>query len=164
MTRLLPYVALVFLVSCGDSDSDLGDDVEAGDGYGVSASSQADLGAGAPSVRELSSGVVVNTTVVGRGPSAQIGDRVVVHYEGRIAESGEVIDSTHPSGIPKAVTLGAGEVIRGLDVGLVGAREGAAIELAIPAVMAYGEEGLGRVPPDADLEFDVRVVKVERDE
>lgn len=163
MTRLLPYVALVLLASCGDSDGDLGDDVEAGDGQGISASSGADPDAAVPSVRELSSGVVVSTVAVGRGPSAQVGDLVLVHYEGRIAESGEVIDSTRPSGIPQGITLGQGQVIRGLDVGLVGAQKGAEIELAIPAAMAYGEQGMGRVPPDADLEFDVSVVKVERD-
>lgn len=114
-----------------------------------------------PSRRELPGGLVVDTRDPGRGPAAANGDLVSIHYTGFLAESGEPFESTRSSGIPFVFALGAGEVLRGLDRGLVGARRGARIELEVPAAQAYGERGLGNVPPGADLRFEIQVIKID---
>ena len=70
------------------------------------------------------------------------GDSVKVHYIGRY-DNGEVFDSSVDSE-PLAFTVGAGEVIRGIDQGLIGMQVGETKELIIPPDLAYGEriEGL----------------------
>jgi len=116
---------------------------------------------GETGVRELKDGLVVDTTNGGRGHAAQNGDRVRVHYEGRVAESGAVFASTRSTGIPYAFTLGKKQVIPAWELALRGARPGSEMKLAVPASLAYADKGLGAVPPDAALEFDIHVVSVE---
>lgn len=120
-----------------------------------------ELEEGATGVRELKDGLVAETTVGGRGHAAQIGDRLLVHYEARVAESETVFASTRSTGIPVAFVLGDKQVIPGWELALRGARPGSEHRLAVPASLAYAERGLGAVPPDAALEFDIRVVAVE---
>jgi len=116
---------------------------------------------GETGVRELKDGLVVDTTNGGRGHAAENGDRVRVHYEGRVAESGAVFASTRSTGIPYAFTLGKKQVIPAWELALRGARPGSEMKLAVPASLAYADKGLGAVPPDAALEFDIHVVSVE---
>ena len=113
-------------------------------------------------VRELAGGLVVETVAGGKGHAAVNGDRLRIHYEGRIQESGEVFGSTYDNGIPYDFVLGQREVIQAWELALRGARPGADLKLAVPAPLAYAERGMGKVPPDAALEFDIHVVSIQR--
>jgi FKBP-type peptidyl-prolyl cis-trans isomerase len=98
--------------------------------------------------------------VVGTGATAQAGDTVAVHYTGRL-KNGRVFDSSHDSGEPFIFVLGAGQVIKGWDLGVAGMKEGGKRKLIIPSELAYGERGSGRtIPPNSELEFDVELLKV----
>jgi FKBP-type peptidyl-prolyl cis-trans isomerase len=125
------------------------------------AESAGDLVEGEVGLRELKDGLVVETTVGGRGRAAQNGDTLRVHYEGRVAESGAVFASTRTMGIPYAFVLGRKQVIPGWELALRGARPGSEHKLAVPASLAYASQGFGAVPPDAALNFDIRIVAVE---
>ena len=58
--------------------------------------------------------------------------------------------------------LGAGMVIPGWDYGLEGMKAGTKARLIIPWIMAYGASGRPpKIPPKADLAFDVELVEVE---
>ncbi|MEW6073668.1 MAG: FKBP-type peptidyl-prolyl cis-trans isomerase [Planctomycetota bacterium] len=114
-----------------------------------------------PAPRTLPGGLVVECLVPGAGRPAGIGDRVHVHYVATLVAAGTEVDSTYRTGIPLALTLGAGEHIRGLERGLEGARRGAKVRLCIPAALAYGEAGMGAIPPSADLVFVLDVIRIE---
>jgi len=74
---------------------------------------------------------------------AKEGDRVRVHYTGRLA-GGEVFDSSR-DGEPLEFTVGAGEVIPGFDEGVRGLRVGESRALEIEPEDAYGPRRDGLV-------------------
>ncbi len=99
--------------------------------------------------------------VVGTGDEAKTGDRVVVHYTGRFVD-GRVFDSSLTRGEPLQFILGAGQVIQGWDVGLVGMRVGGKRVLSIPPELGYGAQDYGPIPGGSTLIFEVELLKVER--
>ena len=99
----------------------------------------------------------VEDLVVGAGDPAVAGDTLTVHYIGTL-ESGQVFDDSYARGTPFVFRLGAGGVIRGWDLGLVGMRVGGKRRLIIPAELAYGSQGSGPIPPNANLRFDVELI------
>jgi FKBP-type peptidyl-prolyl cis-trans isomerase len=99
----------------------------------------------------------VEDLVVGAGDPAVAGDTLTVHYVGTL-ESGQVFDDSYVRGTPFVFRLGAGGVIRGWDLGLVGMRVGGKRRLIIPPELAYGSQGSGPIPPNASLRFDVELI------
>ncbi|KAK3872756.1 hypothetical protein Pcinc_022179 [Petrolisthes cinctipes] len=96
----------------------------------------------------------------GCGRRAAMGDKVQVHYVGRLSD-GTIFDQSRPRGAPFEFRLGSGQVIAGWDQGLEGACVGEKRRLIIPPHLAYGKRGAGGViPPDATLTFDIEVVEV----
>ncbi|SCU95083.1 LAMI_0F00892g1_1 [Lachancea mirantina] len=93
---------------------------------------------------------------------ASEGDIVSVHYTGSLIEGGKVFDSSHRRNQPIDFELGGGYVIEGWEKGILGMCENESRELYIPSKMAYGARGAGGViPPNADLLFEVTLVKVQ---
>jgi FKBP-type peptidyl-prolyl cis-trans isomerase len=94
---------------------------------------------------------------VGTGAEAVKGMKVRMHYTGWLT-NGKKFDSSI-GGQPYALTLGAGEVIKGWDEGIVGMKVGGKRQLKIPPDMGYGHPGYPPViPPDATLIFDVELM------
>jgi FKBP-type peptidyl-prolyl cis-trans isomerase len=99
--------------------------------------------------------------VEGKGKEVKKGDTVEVHYTGWLQKDGTKFDSSVDRGEPFTTPIGAGKVIVGWDEGVPGMKEGGKRKLIIPAELAYGKKGAGGViPPDADLIFEVEVLKV----
>jgi FKBP-type peptidyl-prolyl cis-trans isomerase len=95
---------------------------------------------------------------VGTGAVAQTGQHVKVDYTGWLT-NGKKFDSSVGTGQPYAFMLGAGQVIKGWDEGIVGMKVGGKRQLRIPADLAYGSKGYTTlIPPDSILIFDVRLV------
>lgn len=88
-------------------------------------------------------------------------------YTGKLASNGKQFDSSKGRR-PLIFKVGAGEVIKGWDIGIVG--DGDAIPpmqvggtriLYIPSKLGYGSRGAGGViPPNADLIFEVTLVAI----
>ena len=96
----------------------------------------------------------------GSGDRADIGMSVSVHYTGKL-EDGTVFDSSIPRGQPFNFTLGAGQVIKGWDLGVEGMKVGEKRNLVIPPHLGYGVRGAGAtIPPNATLIFDVELLEV----
>ena len=96
----------------------------------------------------------------GSGERAEIGMSVSVHYTGKL-EDGTVFDSSIPRGQPFTFTLGAGQVIKGWDLGVEGMTVGEKRNLVIPPHLGYGMRGAGAtIPPNATLVFDVELLEV----
>jgi FKBP-type peptidyl-prolyl cis-trans isomerase FkpA len=105
---------------------------------------------------------------IGSGPAVAAGQKAVVHYTGWLYETsapdkkGMEFDSSRNAGQPFSFVVGAGQVIKGWDQGVLGMQVGGRRRLTIPAELAYGDAGAGGViPPGATLIFDVDLVAVE---
>ena len=98
---------------------------------------------------------------VGKGPVVTEGCTIAAYYKGMLMD-GTVFEESDRRNSPVTLLIESpGGVIEGWARGLVGQREGAVVKLAIPAAMAYGKEGSPpKIPPDADLQFEIEVVKV----
>ena len=102
----------------------------------------------------------IETLVEGDGFQADKNKKVTVHYEGRL-ESGTIFDASKPRGEPFSFTIGAGQVIKGWDLGVDGMKVGETRRLTIPPELVYGKNGAGDViPPNATLIFDVELLSV----
>jgi FKBP-type peptidyl-prolyl cis-trans isomerase len=113
---------------------------------------------------ESSSGLKITTIKEGTGAVAKAGDMVSVNYTGTF-ENGTAFDSNvdpkfnHVS--PFEFNLGAGQVIKGWDEGVVGMKVGEKRKLFIPSSLAYGERGAGSaIPPNANLIFEVELLAI----
>jgi protein-disulfide isomerase len=106
------------------------------------------------------SSVTSTDLLVGGGRAAKEGDHVTVHYVGTLLDGTE-FDSSRTHGKPFEFVLGAGQVIKGWDQGVVGMRVGGRRKLRIPPQLAYGERGAGsKVPPGATLVFEVELLSI----
>jgi len=109
--------------------------------------------------RTLSGGLVVQDAKKGTGKTAKKGSQLAMRYIGKL-ENGKVFDK-NTSGAPFRFRLGAGEVIKGWDQGLVGMQTGGERILTIPAALAYGSKGAKPdIPPNATLRFEVKLIEV----
>jgi len=98
---------------------------------------------------------------LGTGATAVENSTVTVHYTGWLLD-GTKFDSSHDRDAPFSFTLGAGQVIRGWDLGVAGMKVGGIRELTIPPDLAYGKQGAGGgvIPPDSPLRFEVKLLAV----
>ena len=108
---------------------------------------------GQPETR-LASGLGYTVLQPGQGPTALPGMLVRVHYTGYL-KNGKVFDTSLPQGEPLSFVLGSGQVIDGWEQGVLGMQQGESRLLFVPSDLAYGSDGSGDIPPDADLYFEV---------
>jgi len=106
-------------------------------------------------------GMNIQVTKEGTGPAITNGQTASMLYTGTLAD-GTVFDSTASRGnTPFSFTLGAGQVIKGWDEGIVGMKVGEERILTIPPALAYGAAGYPPViPQNATLTFDVTLVGI----
>jgi FKBP-type peptidyl-prolyl cis-trans isomerase FkpA len=104
---------------------------------------------------------------VGTGNEAAAGRQVSVHYTGWLYNAaapdhkGTKFDSSRDRNEPFDFRLGAGQVIRGWDDGVVGMKVGGQRTLTIPPEFGYGARGAGGViPGNATLVFDIELLDV----
>jgi FKBP-type peptidyl-prolyl cis-trans isomerase len=122
----------------------------------------------ATSTTTTAEGLTITELAAGEGAAIAAGSTAVVHYTGWLYETGAAdhkgrkFDSSVDRGEPFRFTIGAGEVIRGWDLGVEGMKKGGKRRLVIPAALGYGDRGAGGViPPGATLVFDVELLEIE---
>ncbi|OGM59716.1 peptidylprolyl isomerase [Candidatus Woesebacteria bacterium RIFCSPLOWO2_01_FULL_37_19] len=97
---------------------------------------------------------------VGKGQEVKDGDTVSVNYKGTLTD-GKQFDSSYDRGQPFEFEVGAGDVIKGWDQGLVGMRVGGKRKLTIPSELGYGEQGAGvDIPPNSTLIFEIELLEI----
>ena len=104
----------------------------------------------------------ISDMLEGTGLEAKKGDVVEVHYIGYF-EDGTVFDSSFERGEPFPVTIGAGGVIEGWELGLVGMKVGGHRFLSIPPELGYGSIDYYDIPANSTLFFNIELVSVNGD-
>jgi len=104
-------------------------------------------------------GLQIQDLKLGTGKEAYSHSTVTVHYVGRLT-NGNKFDSSRDRGKPFEANLGTGEVIRGLDKGIRGMKEGGIRKLTIPPELGYGSKSTGSIPANSTLVFEIELLKV----
>lgn len=97
----------------------------------------------------------------GSGAQAEKGDKVSVHYAGRLLD-GSPFDNSYDRGQPFSFPLGGGRVINGWDEGLAYMGVGDSATLIIPAQLGYGSVDRPKIPANSTLIFDIQVMDVKK--
>eukprot|EP00163_Fabomonas_tropica_P003255 TRINITY_DN1273_c0_g5_i2.p1 TRINITY_DN1273_c0_g5~~TRINITY_DN1273_c0_g5_i2.p1 ORF type:complete len:130 (+),score=55.76 TRINITY_DN1273_c0_g5_i2:199-588(+) len=107
-------------------------------------------------------GVTIDVKTPGDGKNfPKKGDSISVHYTGTLAADGKKFDSSVDRGTPFQTKIGVGHVIPCWDEGMMKMSIGEKAVLHCTADVAYGSRGAGGViPPNADLDFEVELLKI----
>lgn len=109
----------------------------------------------------------IKDTVTGTGTEATAGKTVTVHYTGWVYNGsaynlkGLQFDSDADRGVAFEFTLGANNVIKGWEQGVLGMKIGGRRTLTIPPELAYGVNGKApSIPGGATLIFEIELLTV----
>ena len=106
----------------------------------------------------LDEGLGVRDLECGTGTIAENGVSARITYTASL-EGESPFDESYDGGF--TFRIGSGQVVSGLDQGLLGMRVGGVRELSIPPELAYGEAGFAPdVPPDSTVIYDVELLAV----
>ncbi|CAB9529497.1 FK506-binding protein 4 [Seminavis robusta] len=119
-------------------------------------------------------GIEWDEIVMGQGRRILPGDTVLCYYVGSFTSNDggffskdkQVVFDQTDEDQPFQFVVGKGNVIKGWDVGILGDLDGDIIpmkvggkrRLNIPSKLAYGANGVGPIPANQDLSFDLEVV------
>ncbi|AUX23027.1 peptidylprolyl isomerase [Sorangium cellulosum] len=105
-------------------------------------------------------GLGIEDVQQGTGAEAKHGQLVTVHYVGTLTD-GRKFDSSRDRGQGFSFKLGAGQVIKGWDLGVAGMKIGGIRKLTISPDLGYGARGFPPViPPNSTLLFEVELLSV----
>ncbi|KAK9138755.1 hypothetical protein Sjap_009349 [Stephania japonica] len=105
------------------------------------------------------SGLQYKDIKIGQGPSPPVGFQVAANYVAMVP-SGQIFDSSLEKGTPYIFRVGAGQVVKGLDEGILSMKVGGKRRLYIPGSLAFPKglnsaPGRPRVAPNSPVIFDV---------
>jgi FKBP-type peptidyl-prolyl cis-trans isomerase len=112
-----------------------------------------------PAMQRTSSGLYYRDLREGQGAAVRTGQRARVYFVGWLPD-GTQFDGLAPPAEPVHFDVGAGQVIRAWDEGIVGMRPGGQRQLVVPPALGYGSRQVGPVPRNAVLVFVVELVDV----
>ncbi len=105
----------------------------------------------------LASGLQYEVLAAGEGAKPSREDTVRTHYHGTLID-GTVFDSSYDRGQPAEFPVGG--VIAVWPDALQLMTAGSKWRLYVPSELAYGEQGVGSIPPHSVLVFDVELLDV----
>lgn len=89
------------------------------------------------------------------------GDKLSMHYRGTLLANGKQFDASYDRGQPFSFKLGAGQVIKGWDQGLLDMCIGDKRTLTIPPELGYGQRNMGPIPAGSTLVFETELLAIE---
>ncbi|MCX5829152.1 MAG: FKBP-type peptidyl-prolyl cis-trans isomerase [Deltaproteobacteria bacterium] len=110
-----------------------------------------------PNAIRTSSGLMYIILKEGNGATPNSGALVEAHYTGMLLD-GTKFDSSVDRGKPLLFLVGRGEVIKGWDEAFLSMKKGEKRILIIPPGLAYGDKGMGTIPPNETLIFEVELM------
>mmetsp|Transcript_14105 Transcript_14105/g.21104 ORF Transcript_14105/g.21104 Transcript_14105/m.21104 type:complete len:213 (-) Transcript_14105:105-743(-) len=114
--------------------------------------------AGDPEYEDTRERVEIQDITVGTGSqTVEKGCVCTIAYKGTLQSNGYVFDS----GKSFVFAVGAGDVIKGMDEGVLGMSVGGRRKVVIPSSLGYGKRGSAPdIPGDADLVFDITLTHI----
>ena len=130
-----------------------------------------------PEVVTLASGLKYMDDSLGTGREAKANELVTIHFKGWMVPEGDSVElfgdwtlsenlkmrSLGDSKVrnqPVKYVLSTQSFIKGTDEGIVGMKVGGVRTIIIPSNQAYGEKGIGFIPPNTDLKVVVELLEV----
>lgn len=128
-------------------------------------------------IQTLESGLQYLDDSLGTGREAKAGDLVSIHFKGWMVPKDTAselfsdwsadqkknmlsIGDSKMRNQPIKFVLNSGSFIKGTDEGIVGMKAGGVRTMIIPAKLAYGEAGVGFIPPNTDLKIVIELLEV----
>ncbi len=108
-------------------------------------------------VKTLPDGLQYKVLAEGPGNTPKATDTVQVNYRGTFIDGTE-FDSSYKRGQP--ATFQVDGVIKGWTETLQLMKVGSKWQLFIPPYLAYGERGMGRIPPNSTLIFEIELLSI----
>ena len=145
-SRLSAFVVVLFLLVAGCGDGAI-----------------EQLDTGADTLPDL----LITDISLGEGPAVAAGQIAVVHYTiwlrdvAAADQKGQMIQSSKENGSPFDFQIGRREVIDGWDQGVPGMKVGGVRELRVPSRLAYGPGGMGPIPGNQDLIFEIELLEIQ---
>jgi FKBP-type peptidyl-prolyl cis-trans isomerase FkpA len=109
----------------------------------------------------MSNGLQIEDIKIGEGSEVKTFDIVTVNYTGTLEDGTKFDSSLNPGRTPFRFTVGAGQVIKGWDEGLMGMKVGGKRKLTIPPELGYGSRDNGPIPANSTLIFDIDLLGIE---
>lgn len=109
----------------------------------------------------MSNGLQIEDIKIGEGSEVKKFDIVTVNYTGTLEDGTKFDSSLNPGRTPFRFTVGAGQVIKGWDEGLMGMKVGGKRKLTIPPELGYGSRDNGPIPANSILIFDIDLLGIE---
>jgi len=126
-------------------------------------------------IKTTESGLQYFDETVGEGRDAKVGDLISINFKGWIVKDSTnlftdwakdstrlpyLIGDSYRQGQIVKFVLGEDAFIRGTDEGIVGMKPNGKRMIVIPSELAYGEKGVGPVPPNSDLKVLIELLDV----
>ncbi|MEC7901664.1 MAG: FKBP-type peptidyl-prolyl cis-trans isomerase [Candidatus Neomarinimicrobiota bacterium] len=109
----------------------------------------------------MSNGLVIEDIKIGEGQEVEKFNIVTVNYTGLLEDGTKFDSSLNPGRTPFRFTVGAGQVIKGWDEGLIGMKVGGKRKLTIPPELGYGDRDSGPIPANSTLIFEIDLLGIE---
>ena len=109
----------------------------------------------------MSNGLQIEDIKIGEGSEVKKFDIVTVNYTGTLEDGTKFDSSLNPGRTPFRFTVGAGQVIKGWDEGIMGMKVGGKRKLTIPPELGYGSRDNGPIPANSTLIFDIDLLGIE---
>jgi len=119
----------------------------------------ASLGVNIPQMTKVSNALYYQDLVTGTGAAAASGKFVTLNYTGWLVDGTQFDTSIGKT--PLSFTLGAGDVIKGWDLGILNMKVGGKRRLVIGSDLGYGSGGNGAIRPNQTIVFDVQLLSVQ---
>jgi peptidylprolyl isomerase len=130
-----------------------------------------------PEVITLESGLQYMDDSLGTGREAKAGELVSIHFKGWMvpkdtaselfsdwsadqAKNMLSLGDSRMRNQPVKFILNTGSFIKGSDEGIIGMKTGGIRTMIIPSKLAYGEAGVGFIPPNTDLKVVIELLEV----
>ena len=109
----------------------------------------------------MSNGLVIEDIKIGDDQEVEKFNIVTVNYTGLLEDGTKFDSSLNPGRTPFRFTVGAGQVIKGWDEGLMGMKVGGKRKLTIPPELGYGSRDNGPIPANSTLIFEIDLLGIE---
>jgi cyclophilin family peptidyl-prolyl cis-trans isomerase len=110
---------------------------------------------------QSASGLMYVIQTPGEAYKGELGAKMSLHYRGSFLSTGEKFDASYDRNVPMDFNYQIQRMIPGFEEGLALIGKGGKATLYIPYRLAYGAQGNPRIPPYADLVFQIEMVNLE---